>query len=136
MDRLTIITQDGDIYYQVKSDPEGEYDILDLAKEAYDGDGEEAQILLNISKRLAYYEEQRSWISVNKRLPECVKGFKHSKVVWCLDAHGKTGFAIYQKELRNEGWFTGGDVGENSVRITHWMSIPEEPIAPCTRGGI
>lgn len=67
------------------------------------------------------------WISTQERLPECVKDHGFSKVVWCLDAHGKTGFGIYQKELREEGWFIAGGAGENSVIITHWMPLPELP---------
>jgi len=55
------------------------------------------------------------WIKVKDRLP------------WCFDARGKTGFGIYQRELRDEGWFTGGGVGEDSVTITHWMPLPEPP---------
>jgi len=57
MDRLTIKTCDGDVCYEVKKDPEGAYDILDLAKYIDDGDGEEANILTEISSRLAAYED-------------------------------------------------------------------------------
>lgn len=67
------------------------------------------------------------WISTSERLPECIGKYQHSKIVWCLDAHGKTGFGIYQKQLRNEGWFIGGGAGENSVIITHWMPLPALP---------
>ena len=57
MDRLTIKTVDDDICYEVKKDPNGAYDILDLAKYIDEGDGEEANILLDISKRLSQYED-------------------------------------------------------------------------------
>ena len=73
MERLTIISCDGDVCYAVKSDPRGAYDILDLAKNIDDGDGEAAQILLEISKKLAHYEDsekQKGWVSVKERLPE------------------------------------------------------------------
>lgn len=75
----------------------------------------------------AWNKRNYEWISTHERLPDCVKDHGFSKVVWCLDAHGKTGFGIYQKELRHEGWFTGGEVGENSVIITHWMPLPALP---------
>jgi hypothetical protein len=64
---------------------------------------------------------------VSERLPDCVGKYEHSRVVWVLDAYRKTGFGIYQRELKSEGWFTGGGVGEESVRITHWMPLPELP---------
>jgi len=79
-------------------------------------------------KKLAinsWNKRENSWVSVDDRLPECIGKHKFSKIVWCLDAFGKMGFGIYQKELRHEGWFTGGGVGENSVKITHWMPLPE-----------
>lgn len=71
--------------------------------------------------------ENNGWIPVTERLPECHEKWGMSNVVWCLDAHGKTGFGIYQKQLRDEGWFIGGGVGEGSVKITHWMPLPELP---------
>lgn len=72
--------------------------------------------------------ESLTWVSVSERLPECDEKFGASKVVWCLDARGKTGFGIYQKQLRDEGWFVGGGAGENSVIITHWMPLPDPPV--------
>lgn len=71
--------------------------------------------------------ESLTWIPVSKKLPECDEKFGCSKVVWALDAYRKTGFGIYQKRLRDEGWFIGGRAGENSVVITHWMPLPELP---------
>ncbi|MFA5385094.1 MAG: DUF551 domain-containing protein [Eubacteriales bacterium] len=71
--------------------------------------------------------ERLTWVSVEERLPEYFKDYGFSKVVWCLDAHGKTGFGIYQKELQHKGWFIGGGAGENSAIITHWMPLPELP---------
>lgn len=74
--------------------------------------------------------EKLTWVSVNDRLPECDEKYGCSKIVWCLDAHKRTGFGIYQngqKQLQKEGWFVGGEAGEGSVKITHWMHLPELP---------
>ena len=74
--------------------------------------------------------QETKWISVNDRLPECSEKYGISKVVLCLDARGRAGFGIYQngeRQLYHEGWFTGGEVGENCVKITHWMPIPDPP---------
>lgn len=70
------------------------------------------------------------WISVEERLPECDDKYGISKVVWCCDAWGRIGFAIYENgkiQLRQGAWFTGGSVGEDSVKITHWMYLPYPP---------
>lgn len=70
------------------------------------------------------------WISVTERLPDCDDKWGISRIVLCLDAEGRVGFGIYQngkKQLYHEGWFTGGDVGEGGVTVTHWMPIPEPP---------
>ena len=61
-ERLTIRTDiccepENDIIYSNPKDPEGMYNILDLAKYSEDGDGTESGILLEISKRLAKYED-------------------------------------------------------------------------------
>ncbi len=77
--------------------------------------------------------KETQWISVNDRLPECIDKYGISKIVLCLDARGRTGFGIYQngeRQLYHEGWFTGGEVGENCVKITHWMPIPDPPNEP------
>ena len=74
--------------------------------------------------------QETKWISVNDRLPECIEKYGISKIVLCLDARGRAGFGIYQngeRQLYYEGWFTGGEVGENCVEITHWMPIPDPP---------
>ena len=70
------------------------------------------------------------WIPVNEKLPDCDDKWGISKIVLCLDARGRVGFGIYQngeRQLYHKGWFTGGDVGENSVTVTHWMPIPDTP---------
>ncbi len=61
-ERLTIRTDicaepENDIIYSNPNDPEGMYNILDLASLSVAGDGTEAGILLNISYRLAEYED-------------------------------------------------------------------------------
>ena len=70
------------------------------------------------------------WIPVTERLPDCDDKWGISKIVLCLDARGRAGFGIYQngeKQLYHAGWFTGGDVGEGGVTVTHWMPLPEPP---------
>lgn len=62
MTRLTIRTDtccepENDIVYSNPNDPEGMYNILDLAKQAECGNGTEANILLAISSKLAAYED-------------------------------------------------------------------------------
>lgn len=58
MERLTIRSDvTHDINYNNESDPEGTYNILDLAKYSESGDGSESHMLLKISKHLAEYED-------------------------------------------------------------------------------
>ena len=62
MARLTTRTDiccepENDIVYYNPKDPDGLYNIIDLAKCAHEVDGEEANILLEISNRLAAYED-------------------------------------------------------------------------------
>jgi hypothetical protein len=80
--RLTIRVDNGldEVYYPVEKDPEGLYDILDLAKYVDDGDGEEAQILLNVSNRLAQYEDIGS--------PEEFAELARAKVEWESSEYG------------------------------------------------
>lgn len=71
--------------------------------------------------------ENSTWTSVDERLPDCNKSGV-SNIVWCLDARGRMGFGIYQNgqgPLYHKGWFTGGDVGSDDIRITHWMPLPK-----------
>jgi len=73
------------------------------------------------------------WIPVTERLPDCDDKWGISKIVLCLDDEGRVGFGIYQngKKQLYHGWFTGGDVGEGGVTVTHWMPIPEPPKEDC-----
>jgi hypothetical protein len=123
MERLTIITCDGDICYAVESDPEGAYDILDLAKEVYDGDEEEALILLEISKRLAHYEDaekKRTWVSVKERLPKSgdtvLAYIKHNY----SDTDGWRAYRVYEY---TDHWVTMGNLCE----VIAWMLLPDAP---------
>ncbi len=66
------------------------------------------------------------WISVEEKLPECDTKWGNSKVVLCIDSKGRIGFCIYvndKSQLQHKGWFTGGGVGEESRKITHWMPL-------------
>jgi len=77
------------------------------------------------------------WIPVSEKLPDCDDKWGMSKIVLCLDARGRVGFGIYQngeKQLYHAGWFTGGDVGADSVTVTHWMPLPELPKEDCNGG--
>lgn len=39
--------------------------------------------------------ESLTWVSTEERLPECDEETGVSKVVWCRDAAGRSGFGIY-----------------------------------------
>ena len=61
-ERLTIRTDicvepENNIVYNNPNDPEGMYNILDLAECLYSGGEVEARILMEISRRLAAYED-------------------------------------------------------------------------------
>ena len=76
-ERLTIRTDtcceiENGILYSNPNDPEGMYNILDLAKRSEDGDGTEARILLEISNRLARYEDEWENRIENKNLPDVI----------------------------------------------------------------
>lgn len=63
-ERLTIKTDiciepENEIVYHNPNDPEGMYNILDLAECLYSGGKAEAGILMEISKRLAAYEDSQ-----------------------------------------------------------------------------
>ena len=89
-ERLTIRTDiciepENDIVYHNPNDPEGMYNILDLAECLYSGGEAEAGILMEISRRLAAYED--SGLS-----PEEVQKLKKSdasKEQCTIDQHGE-----------------------------------------------
>ena len=87
MERLTQRYDNGfaedEITYCNPSDPEGLYNIVDLARRSADGDVSETDLLFEISRRLAAYEDTgltpqeimdgkllTGWIPVSERLPE------------------------------------------------------------------
>lgn len=90
-------------------------------------EGKVKQELEDMLNQIHCLAENNGWIPVTERLPECDEKCQISRVVWCLDAYGKTGFGIYQNQLREESWFIGGGAGENNVKITHWMPLPGLP---------
>jgi len=76
LERLTIrndacVEPENAICYVNPNDPDGLYNILDLAECLYCGGEEEAEILLEISKRLAAYED-------TGLTPEEVKGLQYA----------------------------------------------------------
>lgn len=86
MKRLTIRTDicaepENDIIYSNPNDPNGMYNILDLASLSDAGDGTEAGILLNISYRLAEYEDTGLSPAEVAELAQA-KAVKHGK--WVL----------------------------------------------------
>lgn len=109
----------------VKSDPNGAYNILDIAR--FQGEAEFDEILKNIALRLAAYEDtgftpeevqQMRWIPVEERLPEptenpvLVHDYSGVSVAWHSRAMGwvyKTGLAC--------------------VDVTRWMPLPPGPSA-------
>lgn len=93
MDRLTIRWEDGDeIYYALAKDPEGAYDIFSLARLTEEGDGEEAGILLDISSRLAAYEDTGLAPEEIERLKKSDASKEQSSINYYSDA----------KQLRSE----------------------------------
>lgn len=68
------------------------------------------------------------WIDANEELPPVMAKWGISKVVLCIDSLDRVGFGIYMdgsQQVQRPGWFSGGGVGEDSRRITHWMPIPK-----------
>ena len=107
----------------VKSDPNGAYNILDIAR--FQGEAEFDEILKNIALRLAAYEDtgftpeevqQMRWIPVEERLPEptenpvLVHDYSGVSVAW----HSKTMGWVYK-------------TGLPCVDVTHWTSLPQPP---------
>lgn len=109
--------------FLVKSDPDGAYNILDIAR--FSGEPEFDEILKSVALRLAAYEntgltpeqvQQMRWIPVEERLPEptenpvLVHDYSGVSVAWHSRAMGwvyKTGLAC--------------------VDVTHWMPLPKPP---------
>ena len=101
MDRLTIVIDDGfdEVYFEVPSDREGAYNILDIAK--YSSEKEMQEILLNVAHELAEYEdigltpdEIRDLQEQNKRWLE-----KLEKYEW---EYGSVDTAMFYAELQGK----------------------------------
>ena len=106
----------------VKSDPNGAYNILDIAR--FQGEAEFDEILKNIALRLAAYEDtglipeevqQMRWIPVEERLPE----EKQRVIVRCERVGTSVGWILWGN------WMT--DIGPGAGKVTHWMPLPEPP---------
>lgn len=108
----------------VKSDPNGAYNILDIAR--FQGEAEFDEILKNIALRLAAYEDtgltpeevqQMRWIPVEERLPE----EKQRVIVRCERVGTSVGWILWGN------WMT--DIGPGAGKVTHWMPLPPGPSA-------
>lgn len=153
MERLTHRYDDGfaedEITYCNPSDPEGLYNILDLAKHSDDGDGSEVGLLLEISRHLAAYEDTgltpqeimdgkllTGWIPVDERLPELgepvllfLDNSKEQKITtgmrYIVDG------IVVDDERYNGEWCVGFDKLDPEFLIgkyvTHWMPLPQPP---------
>lgn len=106
----------------VKSDPNGAYNILDIAR--FQGEAEFDEILKNIALRLAAYEDtglapeevqQMRWIPVEERLPE----EKQRVIVRCERVGTSVGWILWGN------WMT--DIGPGAGKLTHWMPLPQPP---------
>lgn len=143
MERLT---HDADIgledweetLFFVKSDPNGAYNILDIAR--FQGEAEFDEILKNIALRLAAYEDtglapvevqQMRWIPVEERLPE-----KHSEYIVCACDEGEPideriwGNTVVVCADYYDGaftWYEGNTEYDISDIVTHWMPLPQPP---------
>ena len=126
----------------VKSDPNGAYNILDIAR--FQGEAEFDEILKNIALRLAAYEDtgftpeevqQMRWIPVEERLPE-----EEGAYIVCVD--GEVKWDAYCMFGRKERWLCyDGRLNALYIdpysskpkreppypRVTHWMPLPKAP---------
>lgn len=147
MDRLTHEADFGledweETLFLVKSDPNGAYNILDIAR--FSGESEFDEILKSIALRLAAYEntgltpeevQQMRWIPVEERLPDKMGEYivhvdgKVTQDAYCVCdgverwlCYNGTLSALYidpysSKPLRDGPY----------PRVTHWMPLPEPP---------
>ena len=112
LERLTIKTDiciepENEIVYHNPNDPEGMYNILDLAECLYSGGEAEAGILMEISRRLAAYED--SGLSP-EQVQELVKAKEDGRLVVLpckvgdivyADCYGDIiGWEVHQIEMR------------------------------------
>ena len=130
----------------VKSDPNGAYNILDIAR--FQGEAEFDEILKNIALRLAAYEDTgltpaevqaMRWIPVEERLPE-----ERGQYIVFVDVDGKVTTDFYwvcediKRWLSYNGGFNAFYIDPYSSkptreppypRVTHWMPLPPSPPA-------
>ena len=107
----------------VKSDPNGAYNILDIAK--FQGEAEFDEILKNIALRLAAYEDtgftpaevqQMRWIPVEEKMPNPKQNvLAYSPKSGIAEADYADGFWMQYK------WSSVMD------GVTHWMPLPKLP---------
>ena len=126
----------------VKSDPNGAYNILDIAR--FQGEAEFDEILKNIALRLAAYEDtgltpeevqQMRWIPVEERLPEddAPAGRKQITVMVTTKA-GEVTIAsrafeperVYCRKVYPARWLWSRWLNNH---VTHWMPLPPSPPA-------
>lgn len=67
------------------------------------------------------------WISVNKRLPDCISDTSLSKTVLLHDKCGNIFVGFYYFDEKE--WFGewDGDEGSWPYHVTHWMPLPPPP---------
>ena len=128
----------------VKSDPNGAYNILDIAR--FQGEAEFDEILKNIALRLAAYEDtglapeevqQIRWIPVEERLPE-----EQGQYIVFVDGKVTTDFYCVCEDIKRWLSYNGGfnalyiDPYSSKLtreppypRVTHWMPLPPWPSA-------
>lgn len=128
----------------VKSDPNGAYNILDIAR--FQGEAEFDEILKNIALRLAAYEDTgltpaevqvMRWIPVEERLPE-----EEGVYIVCVDGEVKWDaycmFEGVERWLCYDGRLNALYIDPYSSkltreppypRVTHWMPLPPSPPA-------
>lgn len=128
--------------FLVKSDPNGAYNILDIAK--YSGEPEFDEILKSIALRLAAYEDtgftpaevqQIRWIPVEERLPE-----EQGQYIVFVDGKVTTDFYCVCNDIKRwlcyDGRLNAFYIDPYSSkptreppypRVTHWMPLPKPP---------
>lgn len=116
----------------VKSDPNGAYNILDIAR--FQGEAEFDEILKNIALRLAAYEDtgftpeevqQMRWIPVEERMPGNSDGA-------VLLTNGKSVITGYRNQLfgldGQHGIFApAAKTREGYMKVIYWMPFPKLP---------
>ena len=112
----------------VKSDPNGAYNILDIAR--FQGEAEFDEILKNIALRLAAYEDtgftpeevkQMRWIPVEERKPKP----SDNPILIYKSWDGRANFIGTAWYSSFHGWIPTN--GTKIYGVTHWMPLPPPP---------